>query len=99
VPSQDYIADGELAQYHCQRKSDQMPLSGEHNSCQGAQLGDGNVVSDWKYCAQYRFHTMAQEALSVVALVLSPQIDQAKSINSPNQGQHKLLRSDLVLDF
>jgi hypothetical protein len=40
----------------------------------------------WKYWAQWRFHNIAQQVISVVIVLLGHQISDVKSINSPNKG-------------
>jgi hypothetical protein len=52
----------------------------------------------WKYCAQQRFRIIAEEVGSVAIALLSHPIDNMKSIDSPNGGQHELLCPDSLLD-
>jgi hypothetical protein len=42
------------------------------------------------YYTQHRFHDIANGVMSVVTKLLSHQIDNVKSIDSPNNGPHEL---------
>jgi hypothetical protein len=53
----------------------------------------------WEYCTQQRFHKIAEEVVCVVIVLLSHQIDNVKSIDSPNNGQYEFLCPDLLLNL
>jgi hypothetical protein len=100
VPNQDHEWDRVLEQYPFWQKSFQRLSSAEGGSCQGAHLAEGNAFpAVWKDCAQQRFHNAAKEMMNVVPVLLSHQIDAARSIDSRNNGQYELLCPDLLLDF
>jgi hypothetical protein len=53
-------------------------------------------VTVWKYCEQQWFQNITKGVLCVVIVVLSHQINDEESIDSPNNGQHEVLGSDLL---
>jgi hypothetical protein len=53
----------------------------------------------WKYCEQHWFHNVTQEVLGVVNVLFNHQIDDVKTINFPNHGQHELLGRDLLVNL
>jgi hypothetical protein len=57
------------------------------------------LATVWKYCEQQRFQNMTREALCIVIVLLSHQIDNAESIDSPNNGQYELLDLDSLLQL
>jgi hypothetical protein len=52
----------------------------------------------WKYWVPERFHSIVQQVISAVIVLLSHQIDDVKSINSPNKGQHELFCNHLLFN-
>jgi hypothetical protein len=50
----------------------------------------------WKYYGQQWFQNMIKQVLYVVTVLLSRQIDDMESIDSPNNGQHEFLRPDFL---
>jgi hypothetical protein len=51
----------------------------------------------WKYREQQWFQNMTKKVLCVVIVLLSHQINDMESIDSPNNGQHEFLDPDLLL--
>jgi hypothetical protein len=67
-----------------------MPLTGGRHSCQGANLVDDNAVcAAWKYCEHHWFQNITKEVLCVVTVLISHQINEVESIDSPNNDQHE----------
>jgi hypothetical protein len=50
-----------------------------------------------KYCGQKWFQNMTKEVICAVTVLLSHQIDDVESIDSPNNGQQEILGLDLLL--
>jgi hypothetical protein len=48
-----------------------------------------------KYCAGQQFRNSVEIVISVVTVLLSRQIDDVKSVGSPNNDQHELSNADL----
>jgi hypothetical protein len=51
----------------------------------------------WEYCKQQWFQNMTKEVLCVAAVLLSHQIEDVESIDSPDNGPHAMLGLDLLL--
>jgi hypothetical protein len=52
-----------------------------------------------KYCARQLLQNIAKDAMIAVTVLLSHTIDDMKSIDSPNYGQHQFFCTNLLLDF
>jgi hypothetical protein len=53
----------------------------------------------WKYCTQQQFRNIFEVVMSVVTVLLSHQIDDMKSVSSPNDDQHELSDIDLSVEL
>jgi hypothetical protein len=73
-------------------------LSCGRDSRQAANLVDGNAVCDrLEILRAAMISKQTQKTLRVVAVLPSHQVDDVKSIDSPNNGQYEILGTDLLL--
>jgi hypothetical protein len=61
------------------------------------QLTRMRFATVWKYCEQQWFQNMTMEVRAVITVLLSSQVHDVESINSPNNVQHEFLFPDLLL--